>query len=651
MSQWKKKWSPDKKIKKKQNEPLKQENSEIKFIKQKMNTIRKRENPKNIPIFENIYEPPKSSIIEGMSNDLEDTNTKAGNIIKEGTQAVGKDLMNSLGKVNQNPIAKLENQLSSSIDNLSGLSELSNLGDTFKDLDVLNINEFGDTAKNISSMFKIDVKGITKVVNKITGSMRSLSGVIGSVSRQLAERIHQIKIYIELFFRRINKIIDDTLESIANALTQNTATEKEIQIFKDQSQKMTTMMLVWYFVYNWYYIIFFLEKEDEILYEFDGNKLKDYNTYLYGAIGPAYRVIESFNWCILKFGLLKKYIPTPVIMIILFFVFFILVSGNFQGSLLMNFFNAMRGKYDTSILSLLTILIVGRYSVGWFLGDEAKGDIDMASIVSKQGSIFSIGFFSVLLFISTVMYTMWTVAVSIPLGMFFISTYLTLYTFFGVVFYEGLNAGMVITGITNSIDTLEPDLDDEMCSVENMRFGSYPWWRALPKRIINFLKGIVNYTSINMFEILLLLMLLGGIGLYKKEWNSAIKGKVGMSNIDGGLLAPNGISSIFKQLFVWLIIINILLIVILCMFLYKKYVIMKELTQPVKSGIDDYRATSTTRSVVASQNAATSHEEPKISSNAVERLKKIREVVGPDPKQQGGDDTMELPETNSIVYN
>ena len=346
MSQWKKKWSPDKKIKKKQNEPLKQENSEIKFIKQKMNTIRKRENPKNIPIFENIYEPPKSSIIEGMSNDLEDTNSKEesniGTTIKEGTQAVGQNLMNSLGKVNQNPIAKLENQLSSSIDNLSGLSELSNLGDTFKDLDLLNIDEFGDTAKNISSMFKIDVKGIEKVINKITGSMRSLSGVIGSVSRQLAERIHQIKIYIQLFILRINKIIDDTLTKIANALTQNTATEKEIKIFKDQSQKMTTMMLVWYFVYNWYYIIFFLEKEDEILYEFDGNKLKDYNTYLYGAIGPAYRVIESFNWCILKIGLLKKYVPTPVIMILLFFVFFILVSGNFQGSLLMNFFNAMQ---------------------------------------------------------------------------------------------------------------------------------------------------------------------------------------------------------------------------------------------------------------------------------------------------------------------
>jgi len=721
MSQWKKKWSSDNKIIKKQNEPVERENSEITFIKQKLNTIRKRENPKNIPIFENIYEPPQSSILEGMvGSDLVDKYNEAGEKIedtvdkfneagekiedtvdtvnyykdkitdgyydargkyydavhtvnyykdkvdevvdkvdevadKSRIKALSKDIMNSVDTLNQDPIAKLENQLSSSVDNLSSLSNLSNLGNNFKDLDLLNMNELGDTAGNINSMFKIDVNGIKGVVNKVTGSMNSLSAVFGNITRQLSERIHQIKIQIQLFILRINKYIDETLTKIANALTQNTATEKEIIIFKDQSQKLTTMMLVWYFVYNWYYIIFFLEEEDKILYEFDGNKLKDYNTYLYGAFGPAYRVVETFNWSILKFGSLKKYIPTPVIMILMFFIFFILVSGDFHGSILSNFFNAMRGKYNTSILSLLTIFIVGRYSVGWFFGSEERGDIEMATMVSKQQTIFSICFFLVLFFISMLMYVMWTVAVNIPLGIFFISTYLTLYTFFGVVFYEGFNAGMVITGITNSIDTLEPDLDGEMCSVENMRFGSYAWWKALPMRIINFFKGVVNYASLNMFEILILLMLLGGIGLYKKEWSSAIKGKVGMGNNEGGLLAPNGISNIFKQLFVWLVIINILLIIILCMFLYQKYLVMRELTQPVKEGVGEYDPTLTTRSVIASRNAATSHEEPKISINAVERLKKIREDVKSDEPvndgQQGGDDTMELQEVNSFVDN
>jgi len=51
---------------------------------------------------------------------------------------------------------------------------------------------------------------------------------------------------------------------------------------------------------------------------------------------------------------------------------------------------------------------------------------------------------------------------------------------------------------------------------------------------------------------------------------------------------------------------------------------MRELTQPVKEGVDEYDPTLTTRSVIASRNEATSHEEPKISMNAVERLKKMK---------------------------
>ena len=60
------------------------------------------------------------------------------------------------------------------------------------------------------------------------------------------------------------------------------------------------------------------------------------------------------------------------------------------------------------------------------------------------------------------------------------------------------------------------------------------------------------------------------------------------------------------------------------MFLYQKYLVMRELTQPVKEGVGEYDPTLTTRSVIASRNTATSHEEPKISMNAVERLKKMK---------------------------
>ena len=668
MSKWNKNWSNEKNTRELKLAETETTNGEIQVIKQKMRTIRKkRENPKNIPLFEDIYERPQPSIIEGMQgNDLENTSNDEGSgskntdndlgeklmnlsnqtgkgtektakdandsevgqsireEVKETTQKIGRRWTNAMNSKNfTDPIANLENNLSTSIDNLSNLQNLANLGNSLKDIDVVNADEFASTADNIKDTFKIDKKGIEKVMNEVTGSMKSLSIVFSGIFALLAQRVQQFKIYIQLFILRINRYIDETLTKIANALTQNTATEKEIEIFKDQAQKFTTMMLVWYFVYNWYYIIFFIEKEDGILYEFDTNKLKSYNTYLYGAFGPACRVLESFNWTILKLGILKKYIPTPIIMIIMFFVFYILVSNNFQSSILINLFNAMRGKFSTSILSLISIFIVTRYSIGWFFGSQTKGDIEMATMVSKQQTIFSICFFLVLFCVSLLCYTMWTITVNIPLAMFFISAYLSLYTFFGVIFYEGVNAGMIITGITNSIDIIEPDLTVDGCAPQDVRMGTWVWWKGLIPRFINFLKEIVNFASINMFEILIFLMLLGGIGLYKKEWSSAIEGKVGLGKNDGGLMSPNGLKNIFKQLFVWLVIINILLILILGKFLYDKYILMREMGQSSGKKAKSIEADQTTRSLLASNNPTMYSSGTKLNRRALDRMDKI----------------------------
>jgi len=682
MSKWNKNWSNEKNTRELKVAETDNTNGEIQVIKQKMRTIRKkRENPKNIPLFEDIYQRPQPSIIEGMQgNDLENNSNDLGeklmNLsnktgsgtknaakdandsetgqsireeVKETTQKIGRRWTNAMNTKNfTDPIANLENNLSTSIDNLSNLQNLADLGSTLNDIDIVNANEFASTADNIKDTFKIDKKGIEKVMNEVTGSMKSLSMVFSGIFAMLAQRVQQFKIYIQLFILRINKYIDDTLTKIANALTQNTATEKEIEIFKDQAQKFTTMTLVWYFVYNWYYIIFFIEKEDGILYEFDTNQLKSYNTYLYGAFGPACRVLESFNWTILKLGVLKKYIPTPIIMIIMFFVFYILVSNNFQSSILINLFNAMRGKFSMSILSLISIFIVTRYSIGWFFGSQTKGDIEMATMVSKQQTIFSICFFLVLFCVSLLCYTMWTITVNIPLAMFFISAYLSLYTFFGVLFYEGVNAGMIITGITNSIDIIEPDLTVDGCAPQDVRMGTWVWWKGLIPRFINLLKGIVNFASINMFEILIFLMLLGGIGLYKKEWNTAIEGKVGLGNNDGGLMSPDGLKNMFKQLFVWLVIINILLIFILGKFLYDKYILMSEMGQTTGKKGKSIEADQTTRSLIASRNPTMHSSETKLNRRALDRMDKInKDRLDKENEETEEENQDETPQENS----
>jgi preprotein translocase subunit SecG len=651
MSKWIKKWSDDKNT---YNEDELEPNDDIQILKKKMRKIQKKHhNPKNIPIFEDIYKPPQSStIIEGMEgNDLENTtdsssknvdNEEIGKVIEDkikdtvDIKKIGKNWSNTVHSISaSDPIADLENKLSDSLDSLSSFGDIASLGDSFNNLDT---NNFANTADNITDNFKIDTKGIKKVIEEITSSMKTLSMVFAGVFKQLAERVRQYKIYIQLYILKINKHIDVMLTNMANALTQNTATVKEIEIFKGQAQQFTTMMLVWYFVYNWYYIIFFLEKEDNVLFTFNADILKKANTYFYGAFGPACRVIEKFDKAILSFGVLKKWLPTPIIMILLFIVFFILVGNNFQSAIITTFFDSMRGQSSTSILSLLSVVIVVYYSLAWFFGSKINGNMEMTSIVSKQQSIFAICFFLVLFILALIVYVMWTVTVNIPLAMFFISSYLAIYTFFGVVFYEGFNAGSIITGITNSIGNVESDFTADGCTPKDVRIGTWVWFKGLFPRLINYLIEIVNFSAINMFEILIFLMLLGGIGLYRKEWASAIEGKVGMGSSEGGIMSANGIQNVFKQLFIWLVIINVLLLIILGIFLYKKFKTMRELTVSSGHVSQSAAADQTSRSLMASKNPNMQSSGTKLNSQALDRIKKVQESGAGEKGEEKGEE-------------
>ena len=88
--------------------------------------------------------------------------------------------------------------------------------------------------------------------------------------------------------------------------------------------------------------------------------------------------------------------PHVIIMFLMFIVFFLLVNMNFQTSLLVDFFNSMRGQYTYSVLSVITIAIVIRYSIGWYFGPMKLGNMEMWWMVSKQQTIFSICLFAVL---------------------------------------------------------------------------------------------------------------------------------------------------------------------------------------------------------------------------------------------------------------
>ena len=539
---------------------------------------KQRENPQNIPLFENVYEGMENADDKQNDYENENQNSTLDNILETSPEDVREEIQErakNFGKKwedaavdfqTNNPIVALESQLGDTLDNLGNFQDfdVSSMAQTF---DIGNLTNAGTAAQNVADSFRVDKRGIEKTMNEVTSSMKTLSIVFSNVFRLLGEKIRELKIRIQLIILYMDNYVKLIIRRMANALTQNSATQKEIDIFQQQTQKFITTMLVWYFVYNWYYIVFFLQDEDDIRYTFDGDKIKGYNTFLYGAFGPACRVVESFNWTILQGAKLKNYLPNAVIMLILFFVFFTLVNSNFQGSLLTDFFNAMRGQYSFSILSLISTLIVFRYSIGWFFGSVENGDLQMHSMVAKQQSIFAICFFLVLFIVTFMCYMIWTIAVNIPLAMFFITSYLVLYSFFGVFFYEGLGSFSIITGISNSIDQLEPDLRADSCKYNlHAPLFSSLWFKDMAKYLIEKAKTTVNFLTLSMFEILLLLMLLGGIGLYRKEWTASMVGKVSK-----GFMEPGSMGETFKQLFFWLIIINVLLIVLLCMFLYKKW--------------------------------------------------------------------------------
>ena len=604
MGKWNKKW--DKKC------SDSTENFEIRDMKKKMSNLvnRRRENPKKIKEFEDIYQRPQQSNIEGFGDDDTTTHESAPGTSTGDIGDEIKDKISNVGKAFSsmpNPIDSLQNDMSNTFD---GLGELGNfdmdIGSMFSTSDDQTSVVSSDTLKD---SLKNNMKGIKGVATEVGDSMLTLSKMITNVFLKIGAYLRIIKIQIMLFFLRTNRYVTTLITNIANALTQDTATKEKITTFQDQTQKFISILLTWFFVYNWYYIVFFLEDEDNVRYEINTNDLKDYNKILYGALGPAFRVVEWFDYLIIGAGKkIKKWeIPNAIIMFGMFLLFYSLVQMNFQTSLLANFFNALRGQYSISVLSLGSIAIVAIYSLQFMFGSVVNGNMEIQALVTQhEGGIFSMCFFLVIVILCIMAYSMWTVAVNVPLGVLCVSTYLAVYSFMGVFVYEGFNCFNIITGITDSIDTIVPDLTDEACKPE---FEV----SQIPKYIWDWIKTVINYASINMFEILILLTLLGGIGVYSKNWNSSIAGKVGMS-----ATSTFNIQESFKQLFTWLILINILLIIMLCMYLYNKY---KTITGP-QSGTDgvsdQFKSDQTMRSRMAGLNNSLSSNGPVMKKSKIQ---------------------------------
>ena len=597
MSPWKKKF--DSEIEKPKSNKIK-ENFDVSSMQKKIHKIKKKkyDNPKKIPMLEQIYELPQSGrIIEGFhyNEDGHLAKTKMKNIFpskdsvkksEKDSESFGESLEKSIDNIGNRfsqaakqagpEMKKTEDNLNSLGNELdqsfSDLDQLQNIGSMFSGLGD-GLTATGSAAKNLESAFKVNTKQINKTIASASSSVNSVVQIFTNFLYIIGQQLKVYRLKFQMFILKSNKYVKQTIVRISNALTQNTATEKEIEIFQDQTQKFITLLLVWYFVFNWYYIIFFLEEEDNIRYKFQFTKsLMKASKWIYGFFGVGLKPFELFNQLVLKLSVLKEYCYTSVLMILLFFVFYKLVQDNFQISLLQDFFNALSGKAGSSLISLFCMMVVIYHSLEWFFGSQIEkgkptGFIEMTKLVidGASGGVWTGAFSAVCFVVAALGYLMWTMSVSVPMSTVLISGYLVLYTFFGVLFYEGFNCFSIFAGITSSVDSIPPDLTPEACQPSSP-FLTFAWFYETGVYILQMLARLANFASANMFEILILLTLISGISVYKNNWSGAAFGKIGIDEF-----TLQNIGDVFKHLFLWLIIINIGLIALFLFILFKKW--------------------------------------------------------------------------------
>jgi len=455
--------------------------------------------------------------------------------------------------------------------------------------DVEQLNSIGSEKSSISGNLNTPAPGTSQTLKYLnassvtTGANTSVSEIASLIQRTVQKLVSYLilaKKSVELFILELNSNITTVITKMSNALTQNTATDAEIQTFQDQTQKFISIMTVWMFVYNWYYVFFYLEPQDGIRHTFNPQALQDYSEFLYGAFGPSAKVVEKFNagliWMSdyvkyphIPFTTIKGTTPNALIYIILFCIFTILVSSDFQSTLIIDFFNALRHTSGVSVLYLLVLIGISIFGAKYFFFDS--GSEKMLYLPYFMGIP--------LYFIVLYMYVIWTSQVSVPLGMIFICGYLVMNCFFSVFYYEGFNAMNIFTGISNNIAPIGPDLNAGDVCIDYESPSWYMYLRSYPLVIWHYSKIIINYMTAYMFEFIVILLLLSGIGTYSATLQSAIQGKVGM-----GAFNPSSIKQAFKQLFTWLILINIIIIILIVMFAVKKYRQIQSLTPSVSKG-------------------------------------------------------------------
>lgn len=429
-----------------------------------------------------------------------------------------------------------------------------------------NIDSLGQ--KDLAAMFDVDLQGDTKMnrmadsdldIKKVTEQIKSavtqLSGIFRMVMKKgaLLARLGIKK--TQSFMLSWNENVQKTCSKIAGALTDNHATDYEVSVFVDQTQKFCMALLIWVFAMNWYFVTFFVKENER--YAFDPSHLKNFSITLYALFGPSYRALNCFNWALVEVPSMLRYsLSKMFIFFILVFFFFALVNANFHTTILTDFFNSMEGRYSTSVFCVISIIIVILYAL-WFVAAESGWHEWMNVFRNIPGTVAY--FFIVLLYLIVV------AVMGIPLAMFFVSAFFVMYSFLGVFVYRGSDTLNTFVRLSEDISNLSEVVEDEYDSklgtkpFDILKLHVYAWngfYRAL--------RVMYGYG----FELILIFILLAGISKYRNAFHDVLASKVKANQV----LARNGpLSAAFKNLFTWLLIFNILLIIVIGIWMVRKW--------------------------------------------------------------------------------
>ena len=634
------------------------ENFEVVQLEQKIKKIREKKkklsNVKGIQTFEDLYDSANS----GSSSGKEGFGTKVQQSSGETLDGYLHNYKDSTAKNSGNMNTALSDTnigKAVSIDSLK--SDIDGLLTTIGDLTNGQIAYYGDginysTPDDGANVFSQSIAShseevIQRIAKSLKNAIKSIINIIKLVFYQLSAQMRVLFKSIQLFLLNFNYYVQQCSLKMASALTgqpeeyykTNAGGVMELTIFRKQITSFLNIILIWVFLYNWYYVMFFLQPEERFHLDIDANIFFNQNagevkaateqaeksglprfaipfikkeyTLLYNLVGPALRVPEFFNWLIVECigtsiqnwkypegsdrkNAGKQIIPNYLLFIAMAFIVIILVSANVPNSIMVDFFNSfstfsfsLNNPINPSILSIFSTAIVFWYGTNVMINFCSN---TFGMLIRGPNIFFGMGAI-LLCLIFCILYGMYLLYICLPIGMISTTAYFFIYTFLAIVLYNGINLGTTIRAISNSVFKMSDLFDSEdidTCKNSGAinsqwtfysllkNLASWSWWKNLPFVIGKWIRKITLYMFAFLFEIIMILMLLGGIDKYRKNYQTVLFKKATTDSVGslGKVIvndASQKVQSSLKQLFTWLIGINVILIVLFFIAMRWKY--------------------------------------------------------------------------------